>query len=124
MRWHVTGNEKASRKLKDELKKIGDDVAARWLRDDLLQDDDDDPAEAAMAAMDDIAKSHGLIYAIGKGSSEPISETALGIAIALNKRVVLIGTARTEYHRLPTIERYGSVKEFITTREDEKNVDV
>lgn len=104
----------------EALQGLGDETAVRWLTSKL---DDDEPDARAMADLDDIAKSHGLVY-LSSTKTDPESETALGVALALNKRIVLIGTPTNQYHHLPMIERYASLKEFIETREDEKNVGV
>lgn len=121
MRWHIQGNPVEAGQAREALLKAGDEVAARWLSD-LFEASEVEPAEEAMVCMDDIAKSEGLVMMVGKRGNRE-SETALGMALAFSKRVVLIGAPRSDFHHLPTIERYKSLDEFIQMREDEKNAD-
>ena len=116
MRWHITGDETLSEKTQKGLVALGDDVSARWLKFDYEGED-----EEALATMDDIAKSQGLVYCIGDEWSSGNSDTALGMAISFNKRTVVVGNRQTIYHHLPTIEHYPTLAAFIKARKEENN---
>ena len=116
MRWHITGDEEAALKAREALRKLDDEVSARWLDYEY-----EDSEEEAMVTMDDIAKSQGLIYLCPKAGSYGRADTALGMALSFNKRTIFIGKPRTPYHQLPTVENYATLKDFIASREDETN---
>ena len=118
MRWHITANDRMATKVVSELQKMGDIVVSRWLKD--LNEVDSTPGVAAAQDLEDIAKSDGIIV-FSSEDDDSHSSTELGVALAFNKRIVLIGKRMTDFHEMPIVEHYKSAKSFLGTREDEIN---
>lgn len=117
MRWHVTGyTGPKGRDLVYALQDLGDEVVSRWTKEGAsgLMD-------MAAQEIEDVSKSDGLVLLINAKNSHRGLAT-LGMAIAFNKRIVLIGPRSDPFHHLPTIEHYERHQAFLDTREDEISV--
>lgn len=116
MRWHVTGDAISEcRYVAEKLKGLGDTVVSSWLREDHSHIN---AAEAASQDIEDVAKSDGVVVILGElGQTDGSVE--FGMALAFNKRLVLIGEPQRPAHFLPTVEKCGSVEEFVSIREEE-----
>lgn len=112
MRWHIVAEGKALKRLQEGLSAMGDD----WTRPPKLFESEESE-DRAIFAIEGVAKSDGLV--VVNGTKSP-GEFEMGVAIGLNKRIVLIGPKELDSHYLPTVEHYRTQKAFLETREDEK----
>lgn len=117
MRWHVTGDTGARGcDLVYALQDLGDEVVSRWTKDGTSG-----LVDMAAQEIEDVSKSDGLVLLINAKNPHRGLAT-LGMAIAFNKRIVLIGPRNDPFHHLSTIEHYEKRQAFLDTREDEISV--
>jgi hypothetical protein len=122
-RW---SQREALREVRDALKPLGHEVTSRW-----IDKDSDDKSERerllqpvaeqnAIDNLEDIAKSDCVVsFTQGKGGKKGGRHVEFGVAVALNKWCVLIGTPENAFHWLPNIERYDSLEEWLDSLETE-----
>lgn len=79
---------------------------------------EDNSVNRSIFAIEAIAKSDGVVL-VQSGGDSPVGEAELGLALGMNKRIVVIGERRSDFHYLPTVEFYRTQKAFIETRTDE-----
>lgn len=112
MRWHLAcdENSKSGKKALKALEDAGFEVVSRLFNKSFAPDSEE---ERSVVCFDDIAKSDGVIVMI------PGCEAQLGIGIALNKRVALVGTRTERFHFLPGLELYRTINDFIREEEEQ-----
>jgi nucleoside 2-deoxyribosyltransferase len=107
------------RDIAEELHCAGAEVTSRWLGSERSLEQfeltgDGRSAELARMDIDDL-KAAEICIAFTENGDGPSGRggrhTELGIALALNLRVVLIGPREHVFHCLPTVERYASWQE-------------
>lgn len=96
------------------------DVTSRWFHDgkweqdfppDMLNSRPEDCVDIAESDLDDIQRSDVLILFTGAGRGGRHVE--FGYALALGKRLVVIGAREILFHALPNVEVYQTWEEFL-----------
>jgi hypothetical protein len=110
------GRQSELREIAEEIELAGGEVTSRWLTNtDALQHADlsgtGRAAQLAMMDFADISRSQVCIAfteSRGGPSGRGGRHAELGIALALNLRVVVVGPREHVFHCLPGIEQYDS----------------
>lgn len=113
-RWYLAGEAARSDDLNDkadDLANIGEEVIARWLGGEELDQD----AEG-IRRIEDISKVDGIIlFAEVNHKTRKSYErhVEFGLALGLNKRLVVIGDPESVFQSLPVVERYPTWQHFL-----------
>lgn len=100
------------REIAEELAKAGARVTSRWLDESPLRDWELGNARAATLAEMDFGdlRSADVCIAFTEGGEGPSGRggrhAELGIALALNLRVIVVGPREHVFHCLPAVEQY------------------
>lgn len=112
--------------LARELQNRGHSITSRWVKpetDHVLptgisrQAEDSERRRFAMEDMDDVRQCDWCISLM----EEPRSNTRggrhieFGVALALNKKLTIIGPRETVFHHLDDIEQYNTIDEFVAS---------
>lgn len=103
------------------LKKAGEQVQARWLTEetDMTVVDDEERERIAILDAEDVTKCDGVLCFTedpdveGPGRNRGGRHVELGLALALNKRVVVIGPRENVFCYLPNIEVFPDFQTFM-----------
>lgn len=126
MRWYLAarfGRREEMKDIRAVLRSEGEEVHARWLdletdMTDPLSTDEKRTRDAIMDA-EDVTKCDGILCftedpdnpnVTGRGRGGRHVE--FGLALALNKRVVVIGPRENIFHWLPNIEVFPTLEDF------------
>lgn len=111
------------RGYRDELlaKVLNSEVTSRWVNDDgkwaedfppdMINDSPQDCMSIAEGDLDDIVEANVLVLFAGAGRGGRHVE--FGYAMALGKRLVVIGTREILFHTLPIVEVYPTWEDFL-----------
>lgn len=106
---------------KEQLEALGETVRARWLTEETDMNLTSEEGRIQIAIMDaeDVTKADGLIAfsedpdVESPGNNRGGRHVELGLGIALNKRVVVIGPRENVFMYLPNIEVFPDFGTFI-----------
>lgn len=94
------------------LMQRGHVVTARWLVQHEEARDSRELRRQAAADLEDIGAADALVAVTLPGSPRGGRHVEFGYALALGKRVVILGQPENVFHHLPQVERVGSVEEL------------
>lgn len=124
MKWYVTGRFSRQEELADranDLVMLGDAITSRWLiaPSDRDNQTDEEREQHAVENMEDVVKCDGLISFSEEPRKVPKRQelggrhTEFGLALGLNKRLVVIGPREHTFHYLPLVEHYNTWQDFL-----------
>jgi hypothetical protein len=123
MRWYIAAafsRRDEMREVRERLLSVGEEVQATWIvqhTDMTKHPNDEMRGEDAITDLTDITKSDALLFFTDPEKSKIKvtggRHTELGIALALNKRVCLVGKPENVFHYLPSIEIYSDFDAFL-----------
>lgn len=117
MKWHIVGDKGAKRKVEDFANTMRMNGHGATVDCDETAGTATAKEELAVSAFDQIVRSDALIIfaAASKKVSAPSlkKQTILGIALALNKRIVLIGEREQPFHYLAMVQVYRNIPDFL-----------
>lgn len=106
------------------LKMLGHSITSRWVlpegRHEIpsgmsCQASDSERERFAMEDLDDVMSCDWMISLMEepRGNGRGGRHVEFGIAIALQRRLIIIGPRETVFHHLPTVEHYHDTSEFL-----------
>lgn len=124
MRWYLAASfsrQEEMRGYRTALLNQGEEVQARWITDhtsSVEHDTDDQRTEDAIHDIEDITKCEAVMFFSETPDAPGIRKRGgrhveYGIALALNKRVVIIGERENVFHYLPSVEIYSDFNAFM-----------
>lgn len=124
MIWYLAGRfgrKEEFLECKEQLEAVGESVRARWLTEesDMRLVDAEERTRIAIMDAEDVTKSDGILAftedpeSRQNGNNRGGRHVELGLALALNKRVVVIGPRENVFCYLPNIEVFPDLGTFI-----------
>jgi hypothetical protein len=93
------------RNYRTDLRQLGHSVTSSWID---LQDDSGNPRECAINDFRDVLASDGLIVFVDapRYDTRGAHHCEFGIALALGRRLIIVGSRSHVFHYMPTVEFY------------------
>ena len=100
--------------LAGKIRENGHKIASTWHDDwEQLIDDPEKWGEDCIRDFSGVRDCNHFVQLTGDNQSKGGRHTELGIALALGKRISLIGPNEQVFHRHPSITHYARVRDFI-----------